>query len=120
MTDSDLSISAVLNLICLEIDTKNGILLTYMMSHARVTSRYLLITCIGMLVRSLWTCSVVVRVVFPLSDPTLGPKMSSAATMSSFVTGQLRSCCSWMTRVYVRVLGLPIMFCSLRANTARE
>ena len=58
------------------------------------------------------------RTVLPLSDPTSGPKICSAARMSALVTGQLGS---WLVVTIFRkcfVRGRPILICSSRARTA--
>jgi hypothetical protein len=68
---------------------KNGILLTYMTSPAIVTFWYRLVMLIGMFIFSAQTCSVVVWVVFSLSEPRFGPNMSSAAMMSLRLIGQV-------------------------------
>ena len=67
---------------------------------------------------SLSTAAGVLRTVFPFNDPTSGPKIRSAARMSARVTGQLGSRFPSMMDRNVLVLGLPIIFCILRANLA--
>ena len=81
--------SEVENRICLEIVTKNGSLFTNMMSPTRVTCWYRDIIGAGIFVYSSGvTGGDVLRMVFPLRDPTSGPKIRSAVMMSSRVTRQ--------------------------------
>ena len=112
--------SDVENRIFLEIVTKNGSLFTNMISPARVTFRYRDIMVAGILVYVAWTAFGVFRTVLPMSDPTSGPNIRSAAMMSSRLTGQFwNKFLSTMPR-NVLVLGLPMIFCTFRASTAFE
>jgi hypothetical protein len=80
------------NLMCREIVTRNGTRLTYIMvSMHSVTSRYFSVIPRGIACCPGRTRGLACRVVFPLRDPRLGPKMSSAATTSSRV---IRQCVS--------------------------
>ena len=112
--------SEVANRIFLEIDMKKGILFTYIISAPSTTSLYRLISVMGIFVALACTCSPVLRTVLPLSEPMSGPKMCSAAMISSRVMGQFGSSLLSMILMKSLVLGRPIVFCILRAKTARE
>ena len=110
----------MLNLMCLDMVTRKGILLTNMMSPASVTTRYLSIIPAGMVVELVLTGTELRCTVFPFSEPTSGPKICSAAIMSSRVIGQFGNRLFSTILMNVRVLGRPIIFCIFRASTACE
>ena len=83
--------SSVPNCILWDIDTINGMELTNMMSVHTATFWYRLSIPCGTASRCVSTQCGGRRTVFPFSPPTSGPKMSSAAWMSSLVMGQLGS-----------------------------
>ena len=69
-------------------EMKKGILLTYIMSAARVTHWYRAMMVAGILEVCTFTGCGLHQTVFPLREPRLGPKMCSAARMSCLVMGQ--------------------------------
>ena len=111
--------TAVPNLMCREMVTKNGSLLTYMMSAPMITWRYCDIMMDGTGVAATSTCSVCLRTVFPFRDPTSGPNILSAFRMSSRVTGQLGMRLSPTIFMNSADVGRPINFWTFRARTAR-
>ena len=83
--------SDVPNLMDRLIVTRKGILFTFITLMAKVTKRYRSRMSDGIGDMLTLTDGGVERVVFPLRDPRLGPNISSAATTSSTVKGQLGS-----------------------------
>ena len=90
-----------------DIVTKNGSLLMYMTSAPIVTSRYSDMSSDGMVTSDTSTPGDVFRTVLPLSIPTTGPNIFSAATMSARETGQLGSRFLSTISMNSRVLGRP-------------
>ena len=84
-----LSFLAILNLMSRAMEIKKGILLTYIMSAARVTHQYHAMIVAGILEVCTFTGQGLHQTVFPLGELRSGPKMSSAASMSCLVMGQL-------------------------------
>ena len=101
--------STVPNRILQDIDTINGMELTNMMSAHTLTFWYCLSIPCGIASRHVSTQCGGHRTVFPFSPPTSGPKMSSAAQMSSLVMGQLGS--RFLEAIFInsQAVGFPIL-----------
>ena len=81
------------------------------MPTASVTSPYLSIISLGMLLHVVHTWMVGRLVVFPFRDPRLGLKMSSPHIISSLVMLQLGMILPSTYLMRSSVLGLPMVFC---------
>ena len=114
------SFCAVLNLMSRAMEMKKGILFTYMTSAAKVTRQYRAMMVTGIL--AMWTLTGrgLRHTVLPFREPRSGPKICSAASMSSLVIGQLGMRLLSTKCKKSRVLGRPIMRCILWASSARE
>ena len=114
------SSSIVPNCILQDIDTINGMELKYMMSAHTATFWYCWSIPCGTASRCVSTRCGDCRTVFPFSPPTSGPKISSAAWMSSLVMGQLGS--RFLEAIFINspAVGFPILICSFLAARARK
>ena len=110
--------STIPNHILRDIDTINGMELTNMMSVHTVAFWYRLSIPHGIASRCVSTRCGGRHTVFPFSPPTSGPKMSSAAQMSSPVIGQLGS--RFLEAIFInsQAVGFPILICSSLAARA--
>ena len=110
--------STVPNLIPRNIVTRKAILLMYMMSIHRVTSRYCSIIVRGTSCQSIATCLPLRRSIFPFNDPKLGPNMSSAAMISSVVMGQFFNRFCFTIFIKFLINSHPTVFCLFLASNA--
>ena len=98
----------------------NGTELTNMMCAQLVTFWYHLSILHGIASRCVSTQCGGCHTVFPFNPPTSGPKISSAARMSSLLIGQLGR--RFLEAIFInsRAVGFPILICSfLAARTCK-
>jgi hypothetical protein len=115
-----LSQATVPNFIARLIETRNGILLTFITLTHSMTFRQCAMIDAGIGASPPHrTMFEAVLTVFPFDDPTSGPNMSSAFTMSWPVTSQFKMRSSFANSTCRLELGLPILTCVVRAFSAR-